>query len=503
MRHQSLTTGVMHFVGVGGIGMSGIAEVLHNRGYRVRGSDIAENPNVRRLMNLGLQISVGQGAENVVGAAIVVISTAIQPDNPELLAAQALGIPVVHRAEMLGELMRSKWSIACAGTHGKTTTTSLVAALLDGAGFDPTVINGGIINAYGTNARVGSGDWMVVEADESDGSFNRLPATIAIVTNIDPEHLDFHGTFEALQAAFGAFVSNIPLYGFAAMCVDHPVVAALIPKITGRRLITYGLSRDADIRGCDIEATEFGSRFSVIAFDRQSGVETILRDLVLPMHGNHNVSNALAAIAVALEMKINGDLIREILARFEGVRRRFTKTGIAHGITVIDDYGHHPVEIAAVLEAARAACPNGRIIAVMQPHRYSRLSDLFDAFSGCFGMADAVIVADVYGAGEAPIVGIDRDALVSGLRARGHPSVHALADHVELAARVADIARPGDFVVCLGAGDITAWAQALPDELDHILGGPTPAGLTGQPGNQNNPPAAAPRRRPPSQEASR
>jgi UDP-N-acetylmuramate--alanine ligase len=470
MRQIPLTIGILHFVGIGGIGMSGIAEVLHNLGYQVRGSDLSENPNVRRLMKLGIKVFVGQVTENVEGAAIVVVSTAIKPDNPELIAARERLLPVVHRAEMLGELMRLKWSIACAGTHGKTTTTSLVAALLDAAGFDPTVINGGIINSYGTNARIGDGEWMVVEADESDGSFNRLPATIAVVTNIDPEHLDFHGTFENLQEAFRAFVANIPFYGFAIMCIDHPVVQALIPRVSDRRIVTYGMSPQADVRGSEISITPAGSQFTVTLKDRGRDTETVIRDLALPMYGAHNVLNALAAVGVAHEVGMTEALIRAGLANFQGVKRRFSKTGESHGITVIDDYGHHPVEITAVLSAARSACPEGRTIAVVQPHRYSRLADLFEDFCGCFNDADHVIVADVYAAGEDSIEGVDRDNLVAGLRARGHRHVSSLNDPVELAARVADIARAGDFVVCLGAGNITNWAQTLPDELEYILG---------------------------------
>jgi UDP-N-acetylmuramate--alanine ligase len=492
MRELPLTIGTLHFVGIGGIGMSGIAEVLHNLGYRVQGSDIAENPNVRRLMNMGIRVFVGQVAENIDDASIIVVSTAIKPDNAELMAARERLIPVVHRAEMLGELMRLKWSIAIAGTHGKTTTTSLIAAMLDAADLDATVINGGIINSYGTNARIGGGEWMVVEADESDGSFNRLPATIAVVTNINPEHLDFHGTFENLQEAFRAFVANIPFYGFAAMCIDHPVVQALIPKVSDRRIVTYGMSPQADVRGSDVSVTAEGSCFTVTIQDRARAQQSVIRDLALPMFGAHNVSNALAAVAVAHEMGMEEGVIRSALAKFQGVKRRFTKTGVSHGITVIDDYGHHPVEITAVLSAARLACPDGHVVAVVQPHRHSRLADLFEDFCGCFNDADFVIVADVYAAGEAPIEGADRDSLVTGLRARGHRHVFALADPVELAARVADIAVAGDYVVCLGAGNITNWAQALPQELDHILGAETPDRGSSTPLNQNDPVAATP-----------
>src|SRR5713226_2354079 len=347
--------GPIHFVGIGGIGMSGIAEVLSNLGYSVRGSDIAESANVARLRKMGIAVAVGHEAENVEGAAVVVVSSAIRRDNPELAAAREARLPVVRRAEMLAELMRLKTCIAIAGTHGKTTTTSLVAALLDAAHFDPTVINGGIINAYGTNARIGAGDWMVVESDESDGSFLRLPATIAIVTNVDPEHLDHYGTFDALRDAFVRFVENIPFYGFAVLCVDHPEVQALIPRVADRRLITYGLGNNADVRAINLKLDRTGADFDVQIENRATNQSRVIVDLRLPMFGQHNVQNALAAIAVAQEMGLPDETIRRALAGFAGVKRRFTKTGEAHGITVIDDYGHHPVEIAAVLRAARQA----------------------------------------------------------------------------------------------------------------------------------------------------
>lgn len=469
MRALPLDIGTMHFVGIGGIGMSGIAEVLHNLGYSVQGSDVAESPNVKRLQGLGIKVHIGHEASNIDDASILVVSTAIKEENPELKAAREHLIPVVHRAEMLGELMRLKWSVACAGTHGKTTTTSLVSAMLDTAGLDPTVINGGIINAYGTNARIGEGDWMVVEADESDGSFNRLPATIAVVTNIDPEHLDHHGTFENLQDAFATFVGNIPFYGFATMCIDHPVVQALIPRVSDRRIITYGMSPQADVRAVDIRVTSKGSLFNVIIKDRHGEDAREISDIHLAMFGSHNVQNALSAIAIGTEMAVPDDAIRKTLYEFEGVKRRFTKVGVAHGITVIDDYGHHPVEITAVLSAGRDAFPESKIVAVVQPHRYTRLRDLFEDFCSCFNDADTVIVADVYAAGEEPIEGFDRDSFVEGLRARGHRNVHGLNDPVELAGIIADAAEPGDAVICLGAGNITAWAQELPGQLDHIL----------------------------------
>jgi UDP-N-acetylmuramate--alanine ligase len=456
--------GLIHFVGIGGIGMSGIAEVLHNLQYRVQGSDVAAGANTRRLEALGIPVLIGHTADNLGTAEVVVVSSAIKLDNPEIAAAQARRIPVVRRAEMLGELMRLKWSIAVAGTHGKTTTTSLVGALLECAELDPTVINGGIINAYGTNTRLGAGDWMVVEADESDGTFTRLPATIAVVTNIDPEHLDFYGDFAALQQAFETFAANIPFYGFAVLCIDHPVVQGMIPRLSERRILTYGLSPQADIRATNIRIGRKGTDYDVVITDRATGGERVIPGVFLPMFGEHNVQNSLAAIAVAEELGLGDVVIRKCLREFKGVRRRFTKTGEWNGVAIIDDYGHHPVEIAAVLKAARAIVA-GKVIAVVQPHRYSRLKDLFDGFCTCFNDADAVLVADVYAAGESPIAGTDRDALVAGLAAHGHRNARALADPTELANMVRDLARPGDMVVCLGAGSITNWANALPAQL--------------------------------------
>jgi UDP-N-acetylmuramate--alanine ligase len=456
--------GPIHFVGIGGIGMSGIAEVLCNLGYTVQGSDIAESANVKRLRDKSIAIAIGHKAENVAGADVLVVSSAIKRDNPELLAARERRIPVVRRAEMLAELMRLKSCVSIAGTHGKTTTTSMVATLLEAGNLDPTVINGGIINAYGTNTRLGAGDWMVVEADESDGTFLKLPTDIAIVTNIDPEHLDHFGTFEAVQDAFRSFVENLPFYGFAVMCTDHPVVQSLVGKIEDRRVITYGENPQADVRLAEIAPANGGSRFKVIFRDRTGAATSEIADLTLPMPGRHNAANATAAIAVARELGIADDVIRKAIAGFGGVKRRFTRTGEWNGITVIDDYGHHPVEIAAVLKAARESTP-GRVIAVVQPHRYTRLQSLFDEFCTCFNDADAVIVAEVYAAGEAPIEGIDRDHFVLGLRAHGHREVVPLDGAPQLAGIVHDLARSGDYVVCLGAGSITQWAYALPEEL--------------------------------------
>jgi UDP-N-acetylmuramate--alanine ligase len=469
MRALPLTIGTMHFVGIGGIGMSGIAEILHNLGYVVRGSDLSESGNVQRLRGLGIEVEIGHKAENLRDAQVVVVSSAVKADNPEVAAARARLVPVVRRAEMLGELMRLKWSIAIGGTHGKTTTTSMIAAMLDAADLDPTVINGGIINAYGTNAHLGSGEWMVVEADESDGTFVKLPATIAVVTNIDPEHLDFYGTFDKVQDAFASFVENIPFYGFAALCIDHPVVQAMIPRVSDRRIVTYGMSPQADVRATNVQIGPTGARYDVVIGDRLTGGTRTLSTLGLPMLGAHNVQNSLAAVAVAQEMGFDDATVRKALASFKGVKRRFTRAGETRGVTVIDDYGHHPVEIAVTLKAARSGS-RGQVIAVVQPHRYSRLSDLFQDFCTCFNDADIVVVADVYAAGEAPIEGINRDALVEGLRRSGHRNVIALPSPDLLARIVRDLARPGDMVVCLGAGSITNWAHALPGELATLYG---------------------------------
>ncbi|MBT5895560.1 MAG: UDP-N-acetylmuramate--L-alanine ligase [Rhodospirillaceae bacterium] len=471
MRTLPLDFGTIHFVGIGGIGMSGIAEVMHNLGYQVQGSDQAEGANVIRLRDLGVKTMVGHAGDNLGEAQVVVISSAVKADNAEVVAAREAMIPVVRRAEMLAELMRLKWAIAVGGTHGKTTTTSMVAAILDHADYDPTVINGGIINAYGTNARLGAGDWMVVEADESDGSFTKLPATIAVVTNMNPEHLDFYGDFEAERAAFQTFVENLPFYGCAVMCLDHPEVQALVGRISDRRVVTYGFSPQAAVRATNLASTPTGMAFDVEVVDRASDQSRLVKGFHLPMHGEHNVLNALAAIAVGQEMKIADSRIQAALAAFAGVKRRFTKTGEAGGITVIDDYGHHPVEIAAVLQAARAATA-GRIIAVVQPHRYTRLRDLFEDFCTCFNDADTVIVAPVHAAGETAIEGIDRDAMVQGLMARGHRRVLALGAPEDLPAVIAGEAVSGDMVVCLGAGTITAWANALPEQLAPLVPGP-------------------------------
>ncbi|MEM9957128.1 MAG: UDP-N-acetylmuramate--L-alanine ligase [Pseudomonadota bacterium] len=460
-----LDIGAIHFVGIGGIGMSGIAEVMLNLGHQVQGSDLKESGIVERLRGLGAEIHIGQSAENLGLAKVVVISSAIQEDNPELMAARARSLPVVRRAEMLAELMRLKWNVAVAGTHGKTTTTSMVAAVLDAGGADPTVINGGIIQSYGSNARPGEGDWMVVEADESDGTFIKLPSTVAVITNIDPEHMDHYGSFDALRGAFRTFIENIPFYGAAVCCIDHPEVQALIGRIRDRRVVTYGFSPQADIRASRPAYEGGAATFDVTIRSRRTSEEKTIEGLSLPMPGEHNVLNALAAIGVARELRLDVDAVRSALAGFKGVKRRFTDVGDWKGVRLIDDYGHHPVEIAAVLKAARASS-SGRVIAVHQPHRYTRLRDLFEDFCGCFNEADVVAIADVFPAGEAPIAGADRDSLVDGLRAHGHRRAQALESAEALPDFVAAEAKPGDIVVCLGAGNITQWANGLAKALE-------------------------------------
>ncbi|MCH2550072.1 MAG: UDP-N-acetylmuramate--L-alanine ligase [Alphaproteobacteria bacterium] len=467
MKALPLDIGTIHFVGIGGIGMSGIAETLHSLGYVIQGSDIAEGANIKRLRELGIKIIIGHSGKNIIGSSVIVISTAIKPDNPEIINARKLLLPIVRRAEMLAELMRLKWSIAVGGTHGKTTTTSLISSVLDAADFDPTVINGGIINAYGTNARLGEGDWMVVEADESDGTFIKLPATIAVVTNIDPEHLDFYGNFDSLKDAFSNFVLNIPFYGFISLCIDDPEVQALVSNIADRRVITYGLSPEADVRGLNLKNQSDGVMFDVEISERGEHGTRSISSLSFPMYGAHNVQNALAAISVAIEMGIEEKIIRQGLAEFSGVNRRFTKTGVAGGVTIIDDYGHHPVEISAVLDAARHST-SGKTIAVFQPHRYSRVVSLFDEFCNCFNDADIVFVSDIYPAGESPIEGVDRNALVSGLRSHGHRDVRPLPDPDDLSILVSQEVQPNDTVIFLGAGNVTNWAKALPSELERL-----------------------------------
>ena len=464
MKGAGIDIGTIHFVGIGGIGMSGIAEVMHNLGYTVQGSDIAEGYVVEGLRKRGIKVMIGHAAENLGDAAVVVTSTAVKRSNPEVAAALEQRVPVVRRAEMLAELMRLKRTVAVAGTHGKTTTTSMVAALLDAGGVDPTVINGGIINSYGSNARLGTSEWMVVEADESDGSFLRLDGTIAVVTNIDPEHLDHYGSFDAVKEAFVEFIENVPFYGCAVLCIDHPEVQAVIPRVRDRRVVTYGFSAQADVRGENVTPYPGGNRFDAVIRQRD-GSQRRIEGIDLPMPGRHNVQNALAAVAVASEMGCEDAEIQGGFSNFNGVKRRFTKVGEVAGATIIDDYGHHPVEIRAVLSAAREGVSTGRVIAVVQPHRFTRLRDHLEDFESAFNDADMVFAAPVYAAGEQPIEGIDSAAMVAGMKARGHRSAQVVAGPDELAEALAEVVQPGDMVVCLGAGDITKWAAGLADAI--------------------------------------
>lgn len=469
----SLDVGTMHFIGIGGIGMSGIAEILHNLGYKVQGSDSASSYVTEHLVELGIKVMISQSAENISGASVIVKSSAVKDSNPEIMAARAAKIPVIKRAEMLAELMRLKNCIAIAGTHGKTTTTTMVTAVLDSAKLDPTVINGGIINSYGSNAHLGKGEWLVAEADESDGTFLKLPSAIAVVTNIDPEHLEnYNGSFDVLRKAFRDYIENIPFYGFGVLCIDHPEVRELAKKITDRKIVTYGIdSGDANIKAENIKADPTGSRYNV----RVTGLgdkDRTIENIFLSMPGIHNVLNSLAAISVGVEMGLSDDAIRGAFGGFKGIKRRFTKTGEVNGIKVIDDYGHHPKEIQATLKTAKQVVPTGtgRIIAVLQPHRFTRVRDLFNDFATCFGDADVVIVSDIYKAGEDPIEGINRDNLIAAMKKSGQKEVHALDAASDLAGIVKGIANPGDMVVCLGAGDVTKWAAHLPDELATLYG---------------------------------
>lgn len=463
-----LDVGTLHFIGIGGIGMSGIAEILHNLGYKVQGSDASSNANVQRLGDMGIRVMIGQKEENVGDAAVVVKSSAIKNTNPEIVGARKKNIPIIKRAEMLAELMRMKTSVAIAGTHGKTTTTTMVTALFAAADMDPTVINGGIINAYGTNAHLGSGPWLVAEADESDGTFLKLPATVGIITNIDPEHMEHYGTFEVLKESFRTYIENLPFYGFGVLCKDHPEVSALASTIHDRKVLTYGIDSEADVKAFNIRSEPSGSTYDVAISSRLKSGERVLKDIRLSMPGRHNVLNSLAAIAVAAELNFDDKAIYKGFAGFQGVKRRFTKTGEVDGVTIIDDYGHHPKEIAVTLQTARdtVKATKGNVIAVVQPHRYSRVNDLFQDFCSCYDNADTVIITDIYEAGESPIEGITRDTLVDGTRKAGHKDVRPLASQEALPGMIREIAKSGDIVVCLGAGSISAWANALPGQLE-------------------------------------
>lgn len=469
MRAMNKEIGKLHFTGIGGIGMSGIAEILISLGYDVQGSDIADNANVQRLRDKGIHIAIGHKAENIEGASAVVVSSAIAQDNAELIAARQSGVPIVRRAEMLAELMRLKSAIAVGGTHGKTTTTAMIGRMLEIADFDPTVINGGIVNAYGTNTRLGHSDLMVVEADESDGTFTRLPASVAVVTNIDAEHMDHYENFDGVRRAYRSFISAIPFYGYALLCIDHPEVQALIPYITDRKIITYGFSPQADVHAYNLRHSADGVTFNVrfagwLCEDEQ---QCVLDDLFMPMLGDHNVQNSLVALAVAQQMDVCGDVMRAALNEFTGVKRRFTKTGVVDGVTIVDDYAHHPVEINAVLKTARSVTDEfgGRIIAIMQPHRYSRLQGLFEEFCTCFNNVDTVIIAPVYSAGEEMIEGADHHALADGVRSHGHRHVLEVQTYDDLAPLLSELASEGDYVIFMGAGDITRWAYDMPETL--------------------------------------
>ncbi len=465
--------GTVHIIGIGGIGMSGYAEVLHHLGYAVQGSDASEGANVVRLRALGIQVAVGHKPENLKDVSVVVKSTAVKETNPEIIEARRLGIPVIARVDLLAELMRAKWCVNVSGTHGKTTTTSMIGHVLEKAGLDPTVINGGIINAYGTNTRMGASKWMVVESDESDGTFARLPSSASIITNIDAEHMEYFGSFDAVKDSYVAYGENLPFYGLLVACIDHPVVREILPRIH-RRVTTYGFTDGADIQAINMETTPDGLRFDIrVNTAKLKNFPPEIKDVRLPMFGAHNAQNCLTTFALGHDIGIAAEKISEALSKFTGVKRRFTTTGIVNGVTVIDDYGHHPVEIAAVLKAGRSAASvrnNGRVIAVMQPHRYSRLSGLFDEFAACFGDADEIIIADVYAAGEEPVAGVNKEALAGAIRKSGKDKVYTLASPEDLATTVNAIAKPGDFVICLGAGNITQWANALPSELEKLQG---------------------------------
>ncbi|MBI1275469.1 UDP-N-acetylmuramate--L-alanine ligase [bacterium] len=475
-RTLPLDVGIIHLVGIGGIGMSGIAEILHNMGYHVQGSDVAESANVQRLRAMGVEVMVGHKPENIANASVVVKSTAVDWENPEITAAREAGIPVLRRSEMLAELTRLKMTIAISGTHGKTTTTSLVSALLATGGMDPTVLNGGILNAIGTNAYLGKGEWMVVEADESDGTFIKIPASVAVVTNIDPEHLDHWGSFDAVRQAFTQLIMNLPFYGFAVICIDHPEVQALKARVHDRRVITYGFSPQADVRAVNVQPDADGTTFDVVISDRMGLTARTIEGVRIQIRGEHNVLNSLAAMGVAMNLGISDAKMKEGLAGFQGVKRRFTKTGAVNGITVIDDYGHHPVEIAATLKAARQAVSGsptsgttGRVLAVVQPHRFTRVRDLLPQFASCLHDADAVWITDIYTAGEQPIEGINRTSLAQAIRQNGHKDVRELQSPDDLAGEILGMAKPGDYVICLGAGSISAWAHALPQQMEALL----------------------------------
>jgi len=465
IKNLSVDMGVIHFVGIGGIGMSGIAEILLGMGYTVQGSDAAESYNTERLRKKGGTVFIGHDAAHVKDASVLVVSTAIKADNPEYAAARKAGIPIIHRSEMLAEIMRFYHNVAISGTHGKTTTTTMVYSLLEAGGIGPTVINGGILNALSSNASIGKGDWMVVEADESDGSFTRLTPTISVITNMDPEHMEHYGNMDSMRSAYHSFAAAIPFYGLAVLCADHPEVLRLRSTLTNRRSVTYGFSLQADYRAHNLKADGMTTTFDLTL--RLNGTEEHLTGFSLNMPGQHNVQNALAAVAVAHELGVSMDDIRKGLSQFAGVKRRFTLVGrLPSGASVVDDYGHHPVEIAATLKTARSVFGKNKVLAVIQPHRYSRLKDLMADFATCAMDADTVLIAPVYAAGELPIAGVSHEVLAEKIRLSGHHNVQAIADENELISYVSEHMATGDGVICLGAGDITKWAQHLVERFN-------------------------------------
>jgi UDP-N-acetylmuramate--alanine ligase len=454
----------IHFVGIGGIGMSGIAEIMNNLGYKVQGSDLSENNNTKRLEARGVKIFKGHDAMNVRNVSYVVISSAVTEDNAEVIEARRLKIPVIRRAEMLAELMRLKCSVAISGSHGKTTTTSLVACLFEAAGLDPTVINGGIINNRSTNAYLGHGDYLVVEADESDATFIKIPSTIGVITNIDPEHMDYYKDFDTLIAAFKSFIRNLPFYGFGVACVDHPIVRKLVDGLTERKVITYGIeSKDANVIAFNIRQDVSSSTFDVKLQLPNFNGTAIIENITIPTPGKHNVLNALAAIAIGVELDFGVKVIQEGFKNFQGVKRRFTRVCEYNGAEIIDDYAHHPEEVKATLATARvvANARSGRVIAIFQPHRYSRLSNLFADFTTCFAEADSIYIMDIYAAGEQQIEGVSGKALALAIKKTG-AKCEFIDSHEKIAGTISSIAKKGDIIVMMGAGSISNWANQLP-----------------------------------------
>jgi UDP-N-acetylmuramate--alanine ligase len=467
--------GLIHFIGIGGIGMSGMAEILHNLGYRVQGSDLNESYITERLQKNGIKVIFGHHPQNIEGVSLIVKSTDIQDSNVEIKAAFKESIPVIKRCDMLAEIMRCKPAISVSGTHGKTTTTSMIATVFDGAQMNPTVINGGVINQFNTNAYVGDGDYIIAEADESDGTFIKIPSYIAVVTNIDPEHLNYYGTFANVKTAYKTFIENIPFYGFAVLCYDHPVVREIGAQIIDRRIIKYGVEADdLDIKAVNITQDQEGMAFDVIFssnFMKRNRLNSQqIEGMKLRAYGQHNVLNCLSAIAIGIEKGISIALLQKSLANFRGVKRRFTQTGEVRGIRIIDDYAHHPEEIKVTLNAARmvANMRGGKVIAVMQPHRYTRLQSLMEEFAQSFDDADEIIISEVYSAGEQSIANITSEKLIEKIKQYSSQSVYKLDDPLKLAEKINKLAKSSDLVVLLGAGSITKWAYDLPQQLEKI-----------------------------------